>query len=177
MNNSLLLAATSSDRQTLLAEIAPSADCYFEGDFVSTEIAKKFQEMIVFSPRFGESIYYIGGDRWNETAQNALLKLCEEPPSNTTIIIGASSAGDIIPTLRSRLTVCTADSAPAPDRLEGITLATCDNYSMADCIEYVRRGLRARPDARRAERLEKALQLVASKKLAEKQIKEVLLLI
>ena len=38
----------------------------------------------------------------NEPAQNAFLKTLEEPPSDTTIVLVASQADDLLPTIRSR---------------------------------------------------------------------------
>lgn len=46
-------------------------------------------------------IYYINGDNLTLQAQNALLKLCEEPPTGCYIIIG-SSKPNILPTITSR---------------------------------------------------------------------------
>lgn len=41
-------------------------------------------------------------DTMNRNAQNALLKILEEPPKNTVIILIAHRAGALIPTIRSR---------------------------------------------------------------------------
>lgn len=44
-------------------------------------------------------------DTMNRNAQNALLKILEEPPANTLIILIAHRAGALIPTIRSRARV------------------------------------------------------------------------
>lgn len=45
------------------------------------------------------------GDSLNIQAQNALLKLCEEPPTNTSIVICVESENSLLPTILSRGTV------------------------------------------------------------------------
>lgn len=42
-------------------------------------------------------------DRMNRAAQNALLKVLEEPPSRTLLILVAHQAGTLLPTIRSRV--------------------------------------------------------------------------
>ncbi len=42
-------------------------------------------------------------DRMNQTAQNALLKILEEPPPRTLLILVAHQAGTLLPTIRSRV--------------------------------------------------------------------------
>lgn len=51
----------------------------------------------------GRRAAVINGAQWlNPRAQNALLRLLEEPPPATTVILVASHASAIIPTIRSR---------------------------------------------------------------------------
>ncbi len=42
-------------------------------------------------------------DTMNTAAQNAILKLLEEPPANTFVLLAAESRGRLLPTLRSRV--------------------------------------------------------------------------
>lgn len=46
--------------------------------------------------------YFKEGDKMTVQAQNALLKVSEEPPSNATIIIGVENIGYLLPTIKSR---------------------------------------------------------------------------
>ena len=48
-----------------------------------------------------------------DQAANAFLKLLEEPPSNTTIILTSSEPGSLLPTIRSR--VVSVRVAPLPN--------------------------------------------------------------
>lgn len=45
----------------------------------------------------------IDADRMNHVAQNALLKLLEEPPEDTVIILTSSHTGGLLPTITSRV--------------------------------------------------------------------------
>ncbi|HEY0979475.1 MAG TPA: hypothetical protein VGE23_01380 [Candidatus Paceibacterota bacterium] len=51
----------------------------------------------------GEKLIVIAAGRIFHEAQNALLKLFEEPPAHTTLVLVVPAAGIILPTLRSRL--------------------------------------------------------------------------
>lgn len=44
----------------------------------------------------------IGGDTLTPQAQNALLKICEDPPPNSKIILTVKNEENLLPTLRSR---------------------------------------------------------------------------
>ena len=48
-------------------------------------------------------------------AANALLKLLEEPPDDTTLVLTASDPGDLLPTIRSRLLPVRIDPLPEAD--------------------------------------------------------------
>ena len=49
-----------------------------------------------------KTLYYIKGDTLTIQAQNALLKLAEEPPRNAYIIVGVCNIDNLLPTIRSR---------------------------------------------------------------------------
>ncbi|MCQ8241464.1 DNA polymerase III subunit delta' [Rhizosaccharibacter radicis] len=54
-----------------------------------------------------------GADRLNRNAANALLKLLEEPPARTLLLLTASAPGRLLPTIRSR---CRTLRLPPLDR-------------------------------------------------------------
>jgi DNA polymerase-3 subunit delta' len=51
-------------------------------------------------------------DTMNRSAQNALLKILEEPPKNTLLILVAHRVGALIPTIRSRAQVLNLQAPP-----------------------------------------------------------------
>lgn len=87
-------------------------------------------------------------DTMNRNAQNAILKILEEPPAKTLIILIAHRAGNLIPTIRSRTRTITfqplnndtiktllqnAEIPPPADQLE--TLASIAGGSIGKALE------------------------------------------
>ena len=66
-----------------------------------------------------KAISILHADELTEQAQNALLKLLEEPPEDTVIVLGAQNRDAVLPTILSRCTVLEAppDSDHAPERI------------------------------------------------------------
>ena len=68
------------------------------------EDARKVGELVSRAPLRGtEKLIVIAAERLFHEAQNALLKVFEEPTPGTTLILVVPSEGIILPTLRSRL--------------------------------------------------------------------------
>ena len=102
----------------------------------------------------GRRVAIIDGAEWlNPQAQNALLRLTEEPPENTSVILVASRASAIIATIRSRLcdrsagprlgksvmvSYCWADTAFVLNKLALELASVVDDHLMG--ITHVLRG-------------------------------------
>jgi DNA polymerase III delta prime subunit len=69
----------------------------------SVEDARKLSELACNAPTGAHKVIVVTATRLFHEAQNALLKLFEEPPAATTLILIVPSEGMLIPTLRSRL--------------------------------------------------------------------------
>ncbi len=74
-----------------------------------------------FKPSMGRRKVFIAGDAERmvpqegaDQAANAFLKLLEEPPADTTIVLTSSEPGALLPTIRSR--VVSVRVAPLPER-------------------------------------------------------------
>ncbi len=104
----------------------------------------------------GRSVAVIAGAEWmTNNAQNALLRLLEEPPPQTTLVLAASRASAIIATIRSRSVRVRfpADSDAglrASDALESVaqivdTLDHLGSQSVGDLLDFAEqyRGGRA----------------------------------
>src|SRR5205814_66348 len=65
-----------------------------------------------------------------EQAANAFLKLLEEPPSNTTIILTSSEPGALLPTIRSRVVTVRVAPVSQADIREFLS-----NEAVADRLE------------------------------------------
>jgi DNA polymerase III subunit delta' len=79
-----------------------------EGIFISTTHA--LTKAAALSPAMGRRKVFVVGDadrmvaqEGTEQAANAFLKLLEEPPADTTIILTSSEPGALLPTIRSRV--------------------------------------------------------------------------
>lgn len=79
-----------------------------EGIFISTIHA--LVQSAAMSPAMGRRKIFVVGDadrmvsqEGSDQAANAFLKLLEEPPADTTIILTSSEAGALLPTIRSRV--------------------------------------------------------------------------
>jgi DNA polymerase III subunit delta' len=79
-----------------------------EGIFVAA--VRSIVHRAVMSPAIGRRKVFIVGDaermvpqEGSDAAANAFLKLLEEPPADTTIIVTSSEPGALLPTIRSRV--------------------------------------------------------------------------
>ena len=85
---------------------APSSG--LDGIYVAT--VRAIVQIASMSPALGRRKVFIIGDadqmvsqEGSDEAANALLKLLEEPPANTVIILTSSEPGALLPTIRSRV--------------------------------------------------------------------------
>jgi len=73
---------------------------------LSVEDARRVSELAASAPFAGEhKVVVIAASRAYHEAQNALLKLFEEPPHGTYLFLIMPSLGGLLPTLRSRVQV------------------------------------------------------------------------
>ena len=79
-----------------------------DGVYVAT--VRVIVQVASISPALGKRKVFIIGDadqmvsqEGSDEAANALLKLLEEPPANTTIVLTSSERGALLPTIRSRV--------------------------------------------------------------------------
>ena len=62
-------------------------------------------------------VYFINGAAlMNEAAQNALLKILEQPPENVYFILGDKSVNDLLPTVLSRVTLFSLDGEKVKEK-------------------------------------------------------------
>ncbi|WP_163555915.1 DNA polymerase III subunit delta' [Helicobacter suis] len=82
-----------------------------------------------------EKILIIAANTFNIFAQNALLKILEEPPEKTLFILFAKHKHALLPTMRSRLPCIDKRSKPTPKPF-GLDLRTC---SLDEMYRYLQR--------------------------------------
>ena len=78
-----------------------------EDDLIKVDAIRKLGDSIMLKPTVSNRRVFIINDAesMNESAQNALLKILEEPPSYATIILITSNKERIIRTIKSRCTI------------------------------------------------------------------------
>lgn len=109
------LADIREDYAEAVAERAEASGLYAapsgsEGIYIAT--VRAIVQQAVMSPAIGKRKVFIIGDaermvpqEGSEQAANAFLKLLEEPPADTTIVLTSSEPGALLPTIRSRVVV------------------------------------------------------------------------
>jgi|GEM_PF-380965 len=84
------------------------------------EDVRQFLNRSGYAPYQGEWQYYLmyGVDTASIPAQNALLKVLEEPPSQTRLILTATQADRLLPTIRSRVQLVSLTQQPDSENLD-----------------------------------------------------------
>ena len=115
----------TNDFADAIAERVKSSGLYapssgLEGIYVAT--VRVIVQLASVSPAMGNRKVFIIGDadhmvsqEGSDEAANALLKLLEEPPSNTNIILTSSERGALLPTIRSRVVNVRVAPVHTPD--------------------------------------------------------------
>lgn len=140
-----------------------------EGSFIRVEAVR--DEVVgeaARSPFEATAKFFVieDAERMNEPAQNSLLKVLEEPPADTTIILLTASEDDILDTLRSRCRMIrfeaiSEETIAAQLLTEGVSPDDASAVARAARGSAARaRGLALDPDARARRRL--WLSLMAS---------------
>lgn len=121
--NDMDLETLHSEHEALTQERASSQGLYARPDGscgLFRYDTRLLSHMASRSPAMAKRRVFIIGDAErmvpqaaNPEAANAFLKLLEEPPENTTIILTSSESGALLPTIRSR--VVAVRVAPVPD--------------------------------------------------------------
>jgi DNA polymerase III delta prime subunit len=96
----------------------------FEYGLFSVDDARRVGEYAAQAPTKGEqkAIVLAVGRLFHE-AQNALLKLFEEPPSGTTLFLIVPAEGILLPTLRSRLSTFEHETPTLPEEVQAFLAA------------------------------------------------------
>lgn len=70
------------------------------------ELRSKVHAEVSMAPQIGsKSVWFIAGDALSEGAQNALLKVLEEPPAHAYFVLTVSETARLLPTLLSRAVI------------------------------------------------------------------------
>ena len=90
----------------------------------SVDDARRVLETATSSPVIGEyKLIIITASRAYHEAQNALLKLFEEPPANTYLFFILPTLGGLLPTLRSRVQILSMKDIGSPTSNGGLPMS------------------------------------------------------
>ncbi len=95
----------------------PDLICIEAGDAeIKVEQARKIRDEAAILPNDGSRKVFIlhGADHMNTSAQNALLKVLEEPPRYVFFVLTAAQSGLLLQTIRSRCTIYQLAPQPMP---------------------------------------------------------------
>jgi DNA polymerase-3 subunit delta' len=132
------LADIREDYAEAIAERAAAHGLYAppsgsEGIYVAT--VRAIVQEAVMSPAIGKRKVFIIGDaermvpqEGSEQAANAFLKLLEEPPADTTIVLTSSEPGALLPTIRSRVVSIRVPRLPEQDVREFLSDETVTRH-------------------------------------------------
>ncbi len=97
--------------QLLSAPVAGNPDVYIERyESFGVDEARLVREKIFLKPFGTLALTIVFAQQVTGEAQNALLKVLEEPPATSTFFLITPSAGRMLPTLRSRMQEIQVDS-------------------------------------------------------------------
>ena len=146
------LEQVRDDYAEAIAERAASHGLYAapsgsEGIYVAT--VRSIVQQAAISPAIGRRKVFIVGDAERmvpqegaDMAANAFLKLLEEPPADTTIVLTSSEPGALLPTIKSRVVTVrvplVADKAVRAFVEEPLVKKALDSVAKASAAERVR---------------------------------------
>jgi DNA polymerase III delta prime subunit len=129
---------------------------------LSVDDARKLRSLAELSPtQSDKKVLIISASRLFHEAQNALLKLFEEPPAGTILILVIPAEGMLLPTLRSRLIEL---GAPKASPSASSTLSSSHSHLSHEATEFLNAN-----SAAREKLIAKLLDRAKSDKDEEKQ--------
>ena len=147
----------------------------------SVEDARRVQEVAMQAPLAGtHKVIVIAATRLYHEAQNALLKLFEEPPEGTYLFLIIPSAGSLLPTLRSRVQIFTPGAVSRSSKQQGERIHELIHEFLQASVEkrsaMIKKLATGKDDEERRENRDKALAIVngieqvATKDVAQHQV-------
>ncbi len=130
-------------------------------DQLTIEQARKLRELAYQSGTGDSRVLVIYAARIFHEAQNALLKVFEEPPSGTTLILGVPSLGILLPTLRSRLVPLPIDEAAEKEKGVALSFLTLSSNEREKYLTKLVERSKADSDATKQEARGEATALIS----------------
>ena len=115
--------------------------------YIVDQVRELTREAYIVPNEAARRVFYIpAADEMNAAAQNAMLKLLEEPPARSVFILAAADEDAVLETVRSRcvtLYLSGEDAPPPPEARERAEHLRCRRrYAIGDRTESLREHLR-----------------------------------
>lgn len=109
----IALALAWSERELAVQTKANPDIVMLQYGLLSIDDARRVSEVAAQAPLMGDTkVIIIAASRAYHEAQNALLKLFEEPPAGTYLFLVLPTLGPLLPTLRSRVQIIDSNERP-----------------------------------------------------------------
>lgn len=126
----------------------------------SVEDARRVAELAAGAPFSGEyKVVIVAADRVYHEAQNALLKLFEEPPAGMHFFLVLPTLGGVLPTLLSRVSVLKGDMVPPDSPISDMTTAFIEG-SKEKRSAIIKKLVSGKDEDARREQRDEVIQLV-----------------
>lgn len=131
-------------QHALLSPDKPATDISWfntEGESLKIKAVREIISQTSYSSYSGQRPVYVLLDADNSSipAQNALLKIIEEPPNQSLIILTAQQPKQLLPTIRSRCVLINLKQAPDQPEISDEVLSAAklltDNLTLSQAIE------------------------------------------
>ena len=132
INQIVLTSDYEGFKDKILAEIPRKNLRFFESTELKIDEARKIIDEAYVAER-EDKIIVIAATKFGEEAQNALLKILEEPPKNTVFFLITPFINALLPTIRSRLVVQNL-CVRKPRYRTGLNLA---RLSLKEAVEFI----------------------------------------
>ncbi|MDA1079423.1 MAG: hypothetical protein O2840_01890 [bacterium] len=135
-----LQAVVSEHSASVLGkELGPSSPeviwCNLEGATIGIDQVRQLQEQLGFSSGKTRYVFILSAELLTLQAQHALLKLLEEPPANTQLVLVSSKPHVLLSTIRSRCSERRVGDVPSSSSTELAKLyATWKELSISQAI-------------------------------------------
>lgn len=137
----IITGGTSVDRANYIARLrSPQVDLrHITPDTTSITIKQVHAliDSLSISARLPRLIWIEEANLLTIPAQNALLKLLEEPPGNTHFYLTCSSASSLLPTIRSRAQLVSLTASDTPDPLILTDLKSIMNLPVGERLSQI----------------------------------------
>jgi len=108
-----------------------------DGAILAEDVNRIIEECFIKPIESDKKVFVINGvEKMNQSAQNKILKVLEEPPKNVHFILGATSEFALLPTVKSRTKKLTVPPFSNKTLLEELSSECTDKQKLENAIRF-----------------------------------------